>query len=262
MRRRQGFTLIELLVVIAIIAILMAVLMPALNKVRNQARGIGCQSSLHQWTLIWSMYTSDNNGKFIRGQGGENNTGTSQWVTVMTTQYKNLKMRTCPMAYKIHQTIDGKVLNEQGPYVSWGYLSDGTYGSYGLNEWVCDRPATEAEAANYWKTTSVKPANKIPAFMDCYWYDVWPHDGDAPPSTINDVYGAGTGYEMKRACVDRHNHAINCAFIDWSLRKVDLKELWTLKWHRNFNDINNHWMRASGATADQWPVWMRGFKEY
>jgi prepilin-type N-terminal cleavage/methylation domain-containing protein len=263
MSNRRAFTLIELLVVIAIVAILMAILMPALNRVRNQARTVGCQSSLHQWTLIWSMYTTDNNGRFIKGQGGENQTGLKQWVTVMRTQYKDLKMRTCPMAYKVQKSLTGATLNPQSPFVAWGYLSDGSYGSYGLNEWVCDRDTGTAggEFDNYWHTVNVKPASKIPTFLDCYWYDVWAHDVDKPPQNINDVYGAGTD-EMKRVCLDRHNHAINCAFIDWSIRKVDLKELWTLKWHRTFNNVNNHWMKAGGATPDQWPLWMRGFKDY
>lgn len=59
-----GFTLIELLVVIAIIALLMAILMPALQRVRKQARTVACQSNLHQWSLIWSMYTQEHDGYF------------------------------------------------------------------------------------------------------------------------------------------------------------------------------------------------------
>ena len=162
------------------------------------------------------------------------------------------------MAYK-PQT---KVASGPSPFVAWGLLDDGTYGSYGLNEWVCDRPPGEGEAGNYWRTVNVKPANQIPAFLDCYWYDVWPHDIDNPPQNVNDVDGKNVPNEMKRVCLDRHNATINCAFIDWSIRKVGLKELWTLKWHRTYNNVNNHWMKAGGATPDQWPPWMRGFKEY
>jgi len=63
-RNREAFTLIELLVVIAIIALLMAILMPALQRVKKQAAAVACQSHLHQWGLIWAMYTQDHDGYF------------------------------------------------------------------------------------------------------------------------------------------------------------------------------------------------------
>ena len=64
---RSGFTLIELLVVIAIIALLMGILMPSLQRVKKQAQGVTCQSYLKQWGLIFSMYTQDNDDKFLAG---------------------------------------------------------------------------------------------------------------------------------------------------------------------------------------------------
>jgi hypothetical protein len=49
--------------------------------------------------------------------------------------------------------------------------------------------------------------------------------------------------------------------MDWSVRKVGLKELWKLKWHRRFN-INGPWTQAGGAQLSDWPQWMRKFKEH
>jgi prepilin-type N-terminal cleavage/methylation domain-containing protein len=66
----RAFTLIELLVVIAVIALLLSILMPALSKAKRQAKAAVCQSNLHQWGLIYSMYTGDNNGLFNSRTGG------------------------------------------------------------------------------------------------------------------------------------------------------------------------------------------------
>ncbi|OHB57161.1 MAG: hypothetical protein A2Y12_13520 [Planctomycetes bacterium GWF2_42_9] len=56
----KGFTLVELLVVISIIAMLLAVLMPSLQKARESAKTIVCQSNLKQQGLAIQMYSLDN----------------------------------------------------------------------------------------------------------------------------------------------------------------------------------------------------------
>jgi prepilin-type processing-associated H-X9-DG protein len=66
---------------------------------------------------------------------------------------------------------------------------------------------------------------------------------------------------MRRVCLNRHNAAVNSAFLDWSVRKVDLKELWTLRWHKNY-DIRGPWTKAGGVQPTDWPAWMRGMKDY
>lgn len=60
-----GFTLVELLVVISIIAVLLAVLMPSLNKAREMARTIVCQTNLKGLGTAWDAYAVANSGLIV-----------------------------------------------------------------------------------------------------------------------------------------------------------------------------------------------------
>jgi prepilin-type processing-associated H-X9-DG protein len=66
---------------------------------------------------------------------------------------------------------------------------------------------------------------------------------------------------MADFCINRHDGYINSLFLDWSVRRVGLKELWTLKWHNRF-DTAGGWTRAGGVKPEDWPEWMRNFKDY
>ena len=267
MRKRAAFTLIELLVVIAIIALLLAILMPALQRVRNQARAAACKANLHEWAMVLVMYTDDNNGMLMSGYDG-GIIGT--WVGGLRDYYQEPKIRVCPTAIK--PMSEGA----RGAFAAWGVFGtglagdhptwsgpkiEGDYGSYGMNELAYDTPAGAARSEHRWRTVNVKGAGAIPILFDCCWYDVYPYDTDLPPDYPDDVAKTGGAGEMKRVCVNRHEGFVNTLFMDWSNRKVGLKELWTLNWYRGFNTANA-WTKAGGVVPGDWPEWMRTFKDF
>ena len=66
---------------------------------------------------------------------------------------------------------------------------------------------------------------------------------------------------MYHVCINRHDGYVNYLFMDWSVRRVGLKELWKLKWHRKFN-TDGAWTLAGGCDPTNWPDWMRRFTDY
>ena len=266
MNKRRGFTLIELLVVIAIIALLMAILMPALNRARKQARSAACQVNLHQWGIIWSMYCDDNDGYFcMRSSTGGWTRG--EWVIALRPQYDTKRgILKCPMATKRRPAGEewGGPFNT---YIMWGDLDLREEGSYGVNCWIYKpRPgqtSIQGCLTEYnWKTKDVAGGNRIPVFADTMWRGGFPNElgtkGNPPQFNGQWLHSEN---DMQHFCIDRHNGSTNFLFMDWSIRKVGLKELWTLKWHRQF-DTAGPWTTAGGCRPDDWPQWMRNFKDY
>jgi len=286
MTRRKGFTLIELLVVIAIIALLMSILMPALARVKKQAQSVACMSRLRSWGMMYKLYTDDNNGYFNEGWGysqhPQNKGGAEYglWMNALRPYYVDDKMRFCPTATRIvlptvgAQTDSGTfkawrtdlMANRypkanEGPVINWT-------GSYGTSNWI-DYVLQDRNGGRlkewFWKCTQniKKNANQVPLLGDNTWHDSWPQQTDVPVQTPWDFgWGdKGTAGEMNQFCIDRHNGWTNFVFADWSVRHVGLKELWTLKWHREYL-VNGPWTKAGGVQPSDWPQWLRKYKDY
>jgi prepilin-type N-terminal cleavage/methylation domain-containing protein len=252
--KRNGFTLIELLVVIGVIALLMAMLVPVLERVRNQARAAVCQSNLHQCGILFQILTNEDEDRFAWDRPDKE----CSFDPLREYSGHFDECLHCPLAKdKNPKNIIGST------YEAWwcGIHPEHT-GSYGLNTWcnsVDSNNPSPKPVEWQWTRIDQQNADKIPVLLDCISPIAWPRDTDAPPPYEGGV--SGTWYNMPSFCIDRHNGGINGLFMNWSVRKIGLKELWTLKWHRKF-DTSNSWTRAGGAGADDWPDWMQKYPDY
>lgn len=262
LHKRDAFTLIELLVVIAIIVLLVSVLMPALAMAKKQARAVACKANLHHWSLVFSMYLGDSEGKFCEFSSDTEHI----WIATLRPYYKDQDICLCPTTLKSWRdgasgtfaAYDWRAAENDLQDEMFDYYAQ-SYGSYGKNSWLsqCD---WEGRGPLCWREMNdVTAGSNVPLLLDCNFLGGFPYDRDTPPS-YDGYFNVGDA-EITRYCINRHSGYVNSLFADYSVRKVGLKGLWALKWHRQF-DTNGPWTRAGGVRADDWPEWMRGFKEY
>ena len=248
MNKRKAFTLIELLVVIAIIALLIAILMPALQRAKKQARAAACQSNLHQWATATAMYAAEYEDKMriFRFKPGE-------WMEVLRSYYEDIdKIRACPEATRPCQDTHGTeargsvetMWGRKGERTEFGGRKKGYWGSYGHNRYVQQwSPPNE----KFWVRFSVKDAHNVPVFADSAFVHALPeYTNPIPPKPLrvfSDIPVNAKNSQIWRFCTDRHNGTINSCFMDASVRKIPLYNLWDLKWHRQ-------WIRQNYTKAD------------
>jgi prepilin-type N-terminal cleavage/methylation domain-containing protein len=262
MAERRGFTLIELLVVIAIIALLMAVLMPTLQRVKRQAKAIGCQSNLKQWGLIFLMYANDHTGRIPRWvESGE------PWPQVLTALWPYHQdtndLFICPMAKPKTEFLGSDNWQLGSTFAAWSLRSWTSLTridcSYGLNVWAQYMPESQSGGppdTRYWQTIPARGAANVPLGLDSVlWWSCRSNVGDPP--VLEDTWADSS----LPCCMNRHEGFVNGILMDWSIRKIGIKGLWTLQWYPGYS-TQGRWTKAGGVQPNDWPEWMRRFRDW
>lgn len=250
-RTRNGFSLVELLVVTGIIALLLAILLPVLSRVRRMAFSTECLAHLQQLDASYQMYLNANHNHSLPLQ--QTITQLTWWELLQPYNGNIQDTLLCPEA-----TDPGNMIG--GAFRAWGpertywvaapkWIMRSVYtGSYGINSWLF-QPSQEqrAAASQTWLQRAIEfPArqpDRVPVFGDCIMAWGSPDSTDTVPSSlINPLpFYSGVGPRpvgprgtMAYFCVDRHFHAVNMVFLDGHAQRVDLADLWKLRWNNRF----------------------------
>lgn len=253
-QKSSGFTLIELLVVIAIIALLLAILMPALGKAKEIGKAVVCMTHLRSCHTVIQLFGYDYDNKFPDADWDDDNQPDPHgqwWIQPMMTYSESPDLFVCPKAIR-HPAMDtngGMTGYPKNNNEHWGskvpaskpanIAGEINYGSLAPNAWIMDtwmetEEATWGRPANlFWKSLTIINGSEVPLFLDCYWVDAWPENWHTASVEENQ-----RTQSMHNFALNRHGGAVNSVFADGSTRKVGLKGLWRLKWHKNFNTNN------------------------
>jgi prepilin-type processing-associated H-X9-DG protein len=269
MKYKSSFTKKDLVVVLVSVAFALANLGAVGRSTgRRRAKEFACLSNLLRWGRIFQAFTNDNGGYFA------DRDAMNDWPVFIWAYYWNSEdaktlqgMLLCPEATKSWEE------GGRNPYMAWydqECQDDWEYdygvdwpviSSYCINLWVSNETGSGKAGGNrqlFWRTPHVKDASCAPILLDGQWKDADPLPTDRPPEYEGAIWTPGQN-EIRRVCVNRHNGGVNGLFLDFSARKVGLKELWEIWWYRGWaEDID-------AAGRPDWTYgtgWMQNFKDY
>lgn len=251
---------------IAIIAILAGMLLPALGKAKAKAHAAACLSNLRQWGVEWTLYTGDNRDHFPSGivDGGW---ARGAWFNALQRQVGQRKeLLTCPVAVKPRPLVNGGKGYEAFGGTTYSYemgqaeYSNEERASYGANLWMYDAQDDIQGRLKEWhwgQLGAVSYATLTPLMGDSSWRGGGPHYASriaySPPDKPGEYSNAEgyANYEMQHFTLPRHGQRTQFVFFDGSAHTVRLKELWALKWHKD-------WDTEAYKSLVQFPAWLRG----
>lgn len=247
---RRGFTLVELLVVIGIIALLISILLPSLQMTWKHARTIRCAANLRQFQAAYMAYFVESKGSLYYYKL---NSYDESWLGMLEKWGVKGRVLLCPEAsepmkstWKGTSAFAWNGLNGASLGAVYKSATEYRVSSYGHNGWLYIASPGQAADAAFFKqtwgkhTTQINLPGQTPAFFDSTWIDCWPVQPSTMPANLSGIFdiGSPTNVSMDQMCwrflINRHNKAVNIAFMDGSVRRIDLADTFQLRWSKTW----------------------------
>lgn len=272
MKTKRAFTKTDLVFAVSCVIFLLINLGTIGSSGQETAKESVCLSNLRQWGQCFSLYTADNSGHFDSGGSGPD----EKWANSLHPYYKQGNLRLCPTATKLWWENGGPYEyghfdnNPEQPFAAWGKYrppeegeelrwdrnSRCLYGSYGSNSWIYNYLGAHRQNS-FWRTINVSGGDKVPMLLDGLHIGGRPDTTDDLPDfngNCNKMGSLGSASNaMSRFMMDRHSGGIQAVFMDLSVRKIGVKGVGRLKWHRVYDED------FFGPTFIHWPSWIKPY---
>jgi len=271
MKTKTNFTKKDFIVTFTCVLFLLANIAAVGTNGRKRAKEAVCLSNLQNWANIFKAFINDNDGYFMQGWQAND----QDWFAALRPYYGEGKsaqdiradIKCCPEANKSQKEsigdMSGSTFEPWGGENTWAFIGGkvGDYGSYGTNSSIYNHPGTgEDWRQDHWRRPDVAGTDNIPMFLDATFVTSYGDWHCEPPLYPGAEFRSGAnGDGLGVYCIPRHYGAINGLFMDFSARKIGLKQLWLLKWHRNYDLVQ------ARANEPDWTIgtgWMVPLKDY
>ena len=239
--KHRGFTIIELLVVLGIIAVLLAIVVPSTFLARQRARMVICQTnvraintSMHVYFEEWRTATLPG-GHAAKFGGWEyqllgGNISKDDFYRARSRPDVTYRVRYCPDTSFQESSLAGSSGTGTAA-LQWNCGL--TSGSYGINAWMQGARGSD-DLPKVYVPTRIRNEVTVPTFVDSASHDMRADPDDKPGNLLKPGTNASQG-SLTSAAMDRHGMAVNVSFYDGHVEKVDLPNLWMLRWSRDWD---------------------------
>jgi len=255
MKKSSSLRPVECVVIIVTIVFALMVAVAVCGNSRTYADQAECMSKLCRWAAV--IHTIN-----------DSRAGQLPLLTPEIALYPNLLK--CPSTRDDPNRPAGEA-DWGGTTTTYQFVDDANRvdtASYGFNYWIMSSNLEPLPGQPNHVDRYSYPSN-APLMLDSMWLGGWPKNTDNPPLSPDSKpsWWGQTGtlssminwwQHMTTFVMDRHSGGVHSLFLDDSVRRIKVQDLWRLSWYSGFNAMGP-WTPQGGVQPTDWPEWLRPY---